>query len=121
MALKPQITQDLGELYIDTTVDPTVSSVLKFDSWRGAIQVVIVDGPGALTGTARVQVSHSDEDTDVYGTTWRDLQSGGADILIPADGSVQINTSGFRRMRIASSGSEAADRRFRIRGIESAA
>jgi hypothetical protein len=120
MGLKPQVTMDFGEILIDINVSSTISQVMDFSGWRGSVQSVIIDGPGTLTGTATVQVSHSMEDTDEYGTTWRDLQSAGSDITVPADGSIHINSSGFRRLRISSSAAEAANRRFRIRGIEAA-
>lgn len=121
MALKPQVSMDVGEFLIDINVDDSLSNAIRFDNWRGSLQTIIIDGPGAFTGTAKVQESFSQEDTDEYGTTWRDMQSGGSDITVPADGSVRITVTGFRRLRISSSGNETVNRRFKVRGIEAAA
>jgi hypothetical protein len=124
MGLKPGVIMDLGEMLIDFSVDDDLSTVFILDGpgdrWRQAFSSIIIDGPVALTGTVKLQVSHSDADTDSEGTTWRDFQSGGADVTIPADGSVEIASPLGRRIRISSSGNEVADRRFRIRGVERA-
>lgn len=119
MTLKLGRNIDLGEVLIDINENDSLSDVMDFSGWRGMTQSITIDGPGTLTGTARVQVSNSMEDFDEFGnSTWFDKQSGGADILIPADGSVSILDVNFRRLRIASSGDETADRRFKVRGKE---
>ena len=122
MGLKPGVIMDLGEMRIDVTVDDDISTVFVLDGprsrWKQGFSVIIIDGPGALTGTATLQVSHVDIDEDEFGTSWRDVQSAGADVTIPADGSMQINSPVGRRIRIKSGSAEAADRRFRIRGVE---
>ena len=107
---------DVGECVIDVSADSQYSSVLDFTGWRSKLAALIFDGPADGTGTFRVQVSHSVEDYDEYGSTWRDLQSNGADVTIPTDGSVRINTSVKGRLRIASSAAEVLDRRFRVMG-----
>lgn len=118
MDLKPNRTVDLGELLIDINEDNQISTVMDFSGWRGAALGFVVDGPGTLTGTVTVEVSHSMEDTDEYGTTWRDLQSAGADVTIPADGSVRVNSVSFKRLRVSSDAAEVANRRFRVYGVE---
>jgi hypothetical protein len=124
MGLKPRVTMNLGEMLIDLTVSTTISSVVILDGpgnrWKQSLNALSIDGPGTLTGTATVQVSDSLEDTDEYGTTWRDLQSAGADVTIPADGYVRINANDAKRIRIRSGSAEAANRRFRLKGIEDA-
>lgn len=119
MSLKPQIGLDLGEFYVDITTDDDLSSELDFAGWRAGAEAIIIYGPGALNGTATVQESFSaTEDEDEHGTTWRDLQSGGSDVTVPADGSVRITVSGFKRLRISLSSPQTVDRRFIVRAIE---
>lgn len=111
MGLKPARTVDLGTVMIDVSADDDLSSVMDFSGWRGRASAIMIEGPGTLTATARVQAS-------LDNSTWSDLQSNGADITIPADGMVRINAVDFNYLRIATSGAEGADRTFTIRGVE---
>jgi hypothetical protein len=92
MALKPHVTMDLGTVVIAS--GQTASSSLDFTGWRSGVRAIIVHGPGTLTGTVKVQWSRDGS------TNWLDKQSGGADIEIPADGSVTIGSvdRGFFRI-----------------------
>jgi hypothetical protein len=103
---------DLGVLTIDIAVDDDVSDEMDFRGWRGSARNLGISGPGTLTGTAKVQVSSD------AGQNWRDLQSAGADITIPADGHVVIQSVSFDLLRIVSSGNEIADREFVVVGEE---
>jgi hypothetical protein len=122
MGLKPHVSMDLGDLLIDINVNSQLSTVLDFDGpgnrWRSGFDAISIGGPGTLTGTVTVQVSDFTEDSDEYGTTWRDKQSAGVDITVPADGHITINTVDFKRLRLSSGSAEVANRRFRVRGIE---
>jgi len=119
MGLKPQRVVDLGEFLIDTNEDTQLSSVLDMSrSSRQALSGLIIYGPLSADGTLTLQESFSDEDTDAYGSTWRDVQSGGADVTIPADGVVRLSLTGFHRLRISSGSAETSDRRLIVKGIE---
>lgn len=113
---------DLGVMLIDIGIDSSVSNEIHFDGlgqkWKQGVRSIGVSGPGSLTGTARVQVSDSMEDLDEFGTTWKDLQEGGADVVIPEDGFVSFDYAGWRRMRVSSNGTEVEDRRFKVSGVE---
>ena len=99
---------DLGDLLIDVSEDNDNSNSMDFTGWRSACRSVTIFGPGTLTSTITVQVSQD-------GTNWRDLQSAGADITIPADGAVVIQTTGFKYLRVSGT-NEAADRTFKVMG-----
>ena len=121
MGLKLGRNVGLGEVLIDILEDDDLSEVMDFSGWRGQSESITIDGPGALTGTVKVQVSNSMEDLDEFGnSTWFDKQSSGADITVPSDGSVTIKDVNFKRLRLASASAETADRRFKIRGREAA-
>lgn len=117
--MKGQVVVDVGEFLIDTNEDTQLSSVIDMrEAGRKAVTGLIIYGPGAADGTLTLQESYSDEDTDVYGSTWRDVQSGGVDITIPVDGVVRISLTGFHRLRISSGSAESVNRRLVVRGLE---
>lgn len=99
---------DLGELLIDVSEDNDNSNSMDFSGWRAACRSITIFGPGALTAAIKVQVSWD-------GTNWVDLQSAGADIAIPADGAVVIQTTGFKYLRVSGT-NEGADRTFKVMG-----
>ena len=112
MGLKPHAVMDLGTLTI--AENGTASDSLDFRGWRSGLDAIIISGPGTLTGTVKVQVSHD------AGVTWKDKQSAGADITIPADGSVTIKSVDRGLLRLLSGSAEGAARAFIIQGEENA-
>lgn len=68
-------------------------------------------GPPALTGTVTVQVAEEP------GGTFVALQSGGSDVTLPAVKATVINGLTAGAIRFVSSGAEAAERVFNIRGV----
>jgi len=100
---------DLGTLTIPASSQ--ASSSLDFTGWRGSVESIDIYGPGVLTGSVKVQVSEDN-------TTWFDKQSAGADIAIPADGSVTLQSVGFKYLRVYSASVEVAERVFIVKGEE---
>ena len=110
MSYTPHNTVDLGTLVIPINDDN--SSTLDFRGWRSAAKKIIISGPGTLTNAVKVQVSHD------AGVTWKDKQSAGEDISVPADGSVSIASVDRGLLRVLSAGNEAAERTFIVQGEE---
>lgn len=72
-----------------------------------------VYGPATLTGTITVEWSPD-------GTTWHTLRDGGADVTIGAGDVVVVDfpLALAKAMRIVSSGTEAAERTFKVIAYE---
>ena len=56
MATKPGRPIDLGELLINVSQDPLISSTMDFSGWRGSSIGFSIDGPTVLDGTVKVQL-----------------------------------------------------------------
>ena len=68
-------------------------------------------GPAAVTSTGiRLEVNPSETST----SGWVTLQSGAADVFIPAAKGTVISPVTFRQMRLAASVAEGADRAFAV-------
>lgn len=102
---------DLGTVTILS--GETESTVMDFSKYRGSVNSITIYGPGELTGTVRLQTTLDQDPPE-----WRDKQSGGSDITIPADGSVKVLAMDFRKLRIKSNNTESEERNFRIVGEE---
>src|SRR5262245_2789059 len=73
---------------------------------------ILVEGPAVLTGTVKVQVCST------FGGTFNVLQSGGADIAIPAAKATPlVPAAGCRFLKLVSSGAEGASRAFILTGV----
>lgn len=90
----------------------TTSGELTFNQLR-FLSAIAIQGPAALTGTVTVEVSFDRE-----GDTFVALQSGGADVTIPADKVTVLSPIPCARLRVVSSGAEGAERVFPIFGRE---
>lgn len=90
----------------------TASSSLDFTRWRSQAEAMRIIGPGTLTGTVKLQFSLDGS------TNWTDVQSAGADITIPADGTVRVNDIGRGYYRLLSSSAEGAQRIFTVQGFD---
>ena len=126
MALKPGRQVDLGELIMDISVNSQETPAMDFSGWRGGANAISIDGPSVLDGTVKIQVTNSlpsetqEGDVDEYGSIWKDKQSAGADITVPADGHVTMKAVDYKQLRLVSSSVETENRRFRIIGYEPA-
>ncbi len=89
--------------------------VVSGSSYSNAISIfedataLTIYSPAALTGTVRIET----EPTST-GTSFVTLQSGGADITLPAGKATVINKVGWKQMRLASDVSEAGARTFPV-------
>src|SRR5262245_13066519 len=72
---------------------------------------VTIKAPAVLTGTVKVDVADSPTGT------FANLQSGGADIGIPAGKATSISPLVARALRLFSASTEAADRDFVVSGV----
>lgn len=108
MSLIGSIAVDLGTLVI--AASGTASSIMDLTGWRGSVAGISIAGPGTLTGSVKVQVASVEGE-------WKDKQSGGADIAIPADGHVTIKAMDFKYLRVLSDGAEASERTFVVVGL----
>lgn len=89
--------------------------VVSGSSYSNAIKVfddataLTIYSPAALTGVITIET----EPTET-GSNFVTLQSGGTDVTLAAGKSTVINKVGWRQMRLASAGTEAAARTFPV-------
>lgn len=88
----------------------TDSNVL--DLTKSWVKHILFLGPAALDGTVTVCVC------DAVGGTYVALQSGGADVTLPADKGTVIDTIACKFLMLKSGASETAERVFRLMGRE---
>jgi hypothetical protein len=100
---------DLGTLVIAN--GGTSSSSMSFRKWRSGVSKVMIVSPDTLTGTVKVEVSEDN-------SAWKDLQSNGADITIPADSAVPITVQPWKYLRVTSGSAEGEERTFIVKGEE---
>lgn len=88
----------------------TESGELNFSGHRGHTdEIHVVCQETTLTGTVTVEVSYDS------GSSWRTLQSGGANVEVGADDSVVIRARPvWDRLRLVSGSAEGADRDFLV-------
>ena len=94
----------MGNLVIASSGTTTPERTAKAD--YGDAENIVIFAPATLTGTVTVEVS------DVPGGTFVPLQSGGADVTLPAGKATTITEVGFPAMRFKSGSAEAAARTF---------
>ena len=102
---------DMGSLTIPS--GQTTSPHLNMR--RKPLRGMSIFSPAALTGTVSIEVS-GDLNEDV--PTWQNLQSGAADIVVGAAECVPIDYVGWDGLRFVSASAEAADRTFKMKGVE---
>ena len=90
---------------IFSTASTTSNAVGGIDDALG----LTIYSPATLTGTITVQV----EPTST-GTSFVDLQSGGADVTIPASKATVLNPITWRQIRLITGTTEAAARTFTL-------
>lgn len=101
-------TKDIGTFVIANGASD--SSTLDFNGWRSLAQSLKISGPGTLTGAVKLQVSHD------AGVSWKDVESNGADVTIPADGNITVRSVVKGLYRVTSAGAEGAERTFIVQG-----
>lgn len=89
----------------------TVSNEVEIGGWLRACSVF---APTTLPETVSIQMEPTRD-----GATWRILQSGGADVTVPA-GRVAIIMEGvYRKLRLSAATAVAADRVFHVCAVVS--
>ncbi len=89
--------------------------IVSASSYSNAISLfddataLTIYSPDTLTGTVTIET----EPTST-GATFVTLQSGGADVTLPAGKATVINKVGWKQMRLASAASEASARTFPV-------
>ena len=101
---------DLPDLVIASS--GTDSSAVAADPHYQRARAIIIQAPATLTGTITVQVSLDG------GTTYADLQSGGADVTIAAASVAVIDFQGWTHLRVKSGSAEGAERTFIAKAVE---
>lgn len=85
-------------------------TALDGSDFKGA-RGLAIQAPVTLTGTCTVEVSLDG------GVSYGTLQSGGADVELPAGGVVVIDAMVWDRLRIASSANEGGERTFIVKAV----
>ncbi len=98
----PQYICDLPPIII-VTGSSVGNAIAQFDD----ATALTIYSPAALTGAVTVETEPSST-----GTSFVTLQSGGADVTIPAGKATVLNKVGWRQMRLVSAASEGATRTF---------
>lgn len=94
----------------------TASGLLSADQF-GRYESLTIYAPAALTGTVTLQVLGDPDADETDGASWRALQSPpGTDITVPAGKAITISPLNALAIRLLSSGSEGAERTFRVTG-----
>lgn len=109
--IKPPVCTD-GTTYgfmIDVSADDDLSNTIAI---IGEAVNISIWAPATLTGTITVEVA---PDVDSAAGAFLALQSAGSDVTLTASKCTTITASGFGAMRLASDGTEGADRVFPVR------
>lgn len=77
----------------------------------GYLKALSIFAPGTLPETVTLQVAPG---STSGASDFRALQSGGADITVPANKAVMVTEAAFRQIRLVAGAGVAADRTFTI-------
>jgi hypothetical protein len=116
MAVRPQDrrVENLPDLVIPSSGD--ASNFLSADQF-GRYESITIYAPGTLTGTISVQVLGNPEADETLDASWQDLESPpGTGVTIAADKAITISPLNAIALRLESSGTEAAQRTFKVTG-----
>jgi hypothetical protein len=100
------------------TIESGQEKSKHIDMRRMPLRGITIFFSGTPTGTISIEVTASLDAEFPSVTTWHNLQSGGADVVVGADEAVPIDFVGWHGLRFSSSSSEGADRIFKIVGVE---
>lgn len=92
------------------TTSPTLDLI---ETRSKVVAGILIVSPGTLPETVNIQVT---TDLSASPVVWGTLQSGGADIALPAAKATQITETTAAAVRLVSTAPVAADRVFSIRG-----
>lgn len=74
------------------------------------VEALSISAPDTLTGTVTVEINH----TETGSSGWKELHSNGTPVTVPAGGAIVLTAVPAARLRLVSSGAEAAARTFNL-------